>query len=346
LKQVCGDTIFKLPAKLPSFLRLSRPHWLALLTVMIIALLGAVLVERWLTTSRIADRRDGLETALRYTARALEDEGSRAVALGAAMLMGLNDPVLKAAALGEMSPDATEVLQRLSIARALFDADGAYVISASGKIVAHSTEGNRSTGTNVSFRPYFKTAIQGAANSYAAVGSVSAERGLYYAAPLYNDNRLTSGVIGVVMLKMPSSKTDQLLRFASDDALLLSPQGIVFSSTRPDWIYRINPPITEARLKDIRELHQFAARFNATAPVALPFDAMANTVQVNDKHYLVLREKVQWNDPSGAWLAVSLHPLDGLISPLLRFMLGLTAFAILALLGLLFTQVLVGRRRS
>ncbi len=312
---------------------------------MVIALAGALLVERWLTTSRIADRRDGLENALRYTARAVEDEGSRAVALGAAMLMGLNDPVLKAAALGEMSPDATEVLQRLSIARALFDADGAYVIAASGKIVAHSTEGNRSTGTNVSFRPYFKTAMQGAANSYAAVGAVSAERGLYYAAPLYNDNRLTSGIIGVVMLKMPSSKTDQLLRFASDDALLLSPQGIVFSSTRPAWIYCINPPITEARLKDIRELHQFAARFNASAPVALPFDAMANTVQVNDKHYLVLREKVQWNDPSGPWLAVSLHPLDGLISPLFRFMLGLTAFAILALLGLLFTQVLVGRRR-
>ena len=307
--------------------------------------MGALLVERWLTASRIADRRTGLESALRYTASALEDEGSRAVALGAAMLMGLNDPVLKAAALGEFSPDATEVLQRLSVARSLFNADGAYVISATGKVVAHSTDNKRSTGLNVAFRPYFKRAMQGAANSYAAVGSASSERGLYYAAPLYDDNRQTSAVIGVVMLKMPSSKTDQLLRFAGDDALLLSPQGIVFSSTQADWIYRINPPITEARLKEIRELHQFATRFNATAPVALPFDAMADTTQVGAKRYLVLREKVQWSDPSGPWLAVSLHPLDGLISPLLRFMLGLTAFAILALLGLLLLQVLVGRRR-
>jgi PAS domain S-box-containing protein len=315
------------------------------MTVIVVALLGALLVERWLTASRIADRRTGLESALRYTARALEDEGSRAVALGAAMLMGLNDPVLKAAALGEMSPDATQVLERLSIARSLFEADGAYVIAASGKIVAHSTEGKRSTGTNVAFRPYFKTAIQGAANSYAAVGSVSAERGLYYAAPLYGDNRQTSGVIGVVMLKMPSSKTDQLLRFAGDDALLLSPQGVVFASTRADWIYRMSPPITEARLKDIRELHQFAARFNATTPVALPFDTTADTLELDGNRYIVLREKVQWSDPAGAWLAVSLHPLDGLISPLLRFMLGVTTFAILALLGLLLMQVLVGRRR-
>ncbi len=312
---------------------------------MVVALMGALLIERWLTASRIADRRGGLEDALRYTASALENEGSRAVALGAAMLMGLNDPVLKAAALGEFSPDATEVLQRLSIARALFDADGAYVISGSGKIVAHSTEGNRSTGTNVAFRPYFKAAMQGASNSYAAVGAVSAERGLYYAAPLYSDNRLVSGVIGVVMLKMPSGKTDQLLRFAGDDALLLSPQGIVFSSTRTDWIYRMNPPITEARLKDIRELHQFAARFNAMAPATLPFDVMADTVLLEGRDYIVVREKVQWSDPSGPWLAVSLHPLDGLISPLLRFILGLTAFAILALLGLLLIQVLVGRRR-
>ena len=297
-----------------------------------------------MTQSRIADRREGLASALGYTASALEEEGTRAVALGAAMLMGLNDPVLKAAALGEFSPDATEVLQRLSIARSLFDADGAYVIAASGKIVAHSTEGKRSTGTNVAFRPYFKTAMQGAANSYAAVGSVSAERGLYYAAPLFNDNRLTSGVIGVVMLKMPSSKTDQLLRFAGDDAVLLSPQGIVFSSTRPDWIYRINPPITEARLKDIRELHQFAARFNAAVPVALPFDAMADTVQMNGKQYLSMRKKVQWSDPAGAWTAVSLHELDALISPTLRGMLGFTAFAILATVGFLMTQVALGRR--
>ena len=308
--------------KLPALLRLSRPHWLALSGVLLVALVGGLIVERWLTSSRIADQRSALEKALRYTASALEDEGSRAVALGAAMLMGLNDPVLKAAALGEMPPDASEVLQRLSIARTLFDANGAYVISASGKIVAHSTDGSRSTGTNVAFRPYFKTAMQGTANSYAAVGAISAERGLYYAAPLYSDNRLTSAVIGVVMLKMPSGKTDQLLRFAGDDALLLSPQGIVFASTQPDWIYRINPPITEARLKNIRELHQFAARFDATAPVALPFDVMADTAQWGEQRYLVLREKVQWRDPTGPWLAVSLHPLDSLISPLLRLLLG------------------------
>ena len=312
---------------------------------MVVALVGAFLIERWLTASRIADQRTALENALHFTASALENEGSRAVALGAAMLMGLNDPVLKAAALGEFSPDATEVLQRLSIARSLFDADGAYVIAASGSIVAHSAEGKRSTGANVGFRPYFKTAMQGAANSYAAVGAVSAERGLYYAAPLHRDNRQVSDVVGVVMLKMPSGKTDQLLRFAGDDALLLSPQGIVFSSTRPDWIYRVNPPITEARLKEIRELHQFAARFNATAPVTLPFDVMADTVLLQDRHYIVLREKVQWSDPSGPWLAVSLHPLDGLISPLLRTMLSLGAFAILAVLGLLLLQVLVARRR-
>ena len=41
--------------------------------VMVIALIGALLVERWLTASRIADRRTGLESALRYTASALED---------------------------------------------------------------------------------------------------------------------------------------------------------------------------------------------------------------------------------------------------------------------------------
>ena len=329
---------------MPKLLQLPRLHWLALMGVLAASLLGALVIERWLTQSRIVDRREGLVNALGFTASALEEEGTRAVALGAAMLMGLNDPVLKAAALGEMSPDASEVLQRLSIARALFDADGAYVIAANGKIMAHSTDGKRSTGTNVAFRPYFKTAMQGAANSYAAVGSVSAERGLYYAAPLYQDNRLASGVIGVVMLKMPSSKTDQLLRFAGDDALLLSPQGVVFSSTRPEWLYKINPPLSDQRIAEIRALHQFAERFNRVAPITLPFDALQDTVDLNTKRYLVLRKKVQWSDPAGAWTAVSLHDLDTLISPALRWMLGFTAFAVLATVGFLMTQVALGRK--
>ena len=322
---------------------MTRPQWLALAGILLASAVAAIAMAQWLTEKRLAERRVGLVNALGYTARALEEEG-RASALGAAKLMGLNDPVLKAAALGVQAPDAAEVLQRLSIARALFDADGAYVIAGNGIVVAHSTEGVRSTGKDLAFRPYFKAAMRGAASSYAAVGSVTGERGLYYAAPLYRENRLASVVIGVVMLKLPGSKIDQLLRFAGDDVMLLSPQEIVFSATRAPWLLGMNPPVLESRVAAVRALHQFAGRFDQTAPVALPFDVNSESVAVAGQRHIVLRHKVEWGDPAGPWALVSLHDVDALVAPELRWMLGLGAFAILATLALLAAQVRLGRR--
>jgi hypothetical protein len=119
------------------------------LGVLLLALAGAWIAAQWVVNTRLAEQRQALSHALDFTVDALQDEASGAAALGAAMLMGLNEWPFKSAALGHVPPDASTVMDKLTSARALFAADGAYVISASGVVVAHATKERSATGTNV-----------------------------------------------------------------------------------------------------------------------------------------------------------------------------------------------------
>ena len=316
-----------------------------MLGIALVAVVGAWLVVQWQVRSRIDEQVQSLRHALDYTAVALQDEARGSAALGASMLMGLNELPFKAAALGQLPEDDIAVLEKLTSVRNLFDADGAYVVSAQGVIVAHATREISSTGANVTFRPYFKNAMAGTANVYAAVGSVSSERGLYYAAPLRQDTRQTSEIIGVVVLKVSTGKIDQLLRFAGRDTLLLSPQGVVFASTRPEWLLHMTPPLEPARIADIRELRQFGSRFETQTPAVLPFDLDGPEAPLDAKRYILLKKPVEWNDPAGPWQVVALHNSDVLVPALQRWIIGLAAFTGLAGVGLLLALVMVGRKR-
>ena len=75
-----------------------------------------------------------------------------------------------------------------------------------------SRQGTRSTGLILAFRPYFQQAIQGATSVYAAIGSNTQERGLYYAAPLYESDTPSSNIIDVVMFRGGFEPVDLLLK--------------------------------------------------------------------------------------------------------------------------------------
>ena len=325
--------------------KFSRRYWLAVATVLIVAVVLSLLSVRLLVKSRVEVNRKSLVVAIHNAASVLTNEGTGAAASGAVTLMGLDDMTLKAAAMGALPPDSPEVLARLHGPRILFEALGAYLVGADGTILAHSTEGKPSTGTNVASRPYFKRSQGGISNMYAAVGRESHEPGLYYAAPVLQESKLGSPVIGAVMLKMPTDKLEQLLNTAGGDALLLSPQGVVFSSTRHKWQYRMSPPLNEARVADIRRLQQFGHRFDSVAPVVLPFDPLASDHVQDDTHFIVLHKNVEWNDPSGPWTLVSLYDTSQMVSQQERQLVGGLTFMVLAVSGWLLVQLLAGRSR-
>ena len=321
------------------------PGLRGLLLVVVLALVGAVLVvqgaQHWRAGERSAER----SRLLQQTADTLQAQTTGGSMLGAVSLMGLSEPLLRDMALGRLPPDHPEALSRLVVARGRFLVQGVYVMSADGTVVAHETPGERSTGLNLAFRPYFQQAIQGATSVYAAIGSNTQERGLYYAAPLYESDTPSSNIIGVVMFKVGFEPVDLLLKRAGLPMVLLSPQGVAFAATRPEWQFAVAPPLTQARIDAIRATRQFGRHFDNGVASALPFAADAGEVQINGVPHAVERRAIDWHDPTGEWQLVALDDISALMTSSQRARIGAVAFVLFCLLGLLLLDLLRSRAR-
>lgn len=330
---------------LDSRLERGAPGPRAWMLVVGMALLGAWLVvqgvEHWKGAERAARRAQ----LLQETADAVQSRIAGAGMLGAVSLLGLSEPLLKALALGELPPDDPQALARLAVARGRFLVNGVYILSRDGTVVAHETAGTRSTGINLAFRPYFQQAIQGANSVHAAIGSNSQERGLYYAAPLYEGDNPASAIVGVVMFKVGFEWFDEVIKRLGMPAVLLSPQGVVFASTRPEWLMTVAPPLTQARIDAIRDSRQFGRHFDNGVASSLPFAPEAHEVLLNGVAYAVERHRVDWGDPSGPWQLAVLDDVSALMPMGARWAVGGAAFALLCLLGWLLLELLRSRAR-
>ena len=322
----------------PSRLRL-------LLVVVVLALVGAWLVVQAVAHARAVDRAEARAALLRETTDALVSHTTGDRILGAVSLLGLSEPLLKDIARGRLAQDDPRVLSRLAVARGRFLVSGVYVIAADGTVVAHETAGDRSTGRNLAFRPYFQQAVSGAVSVYAAVGTTSRERGLYYAAPLYDGESPSGSIIGVVMFKAGFETIDLLLNRLGFTTLLLSPQGVAFASTRTDWEFAVAPPLTQARIDAIRASRQFGSHFDNGLASALPFEPHADEAVLNGVPYAVDRRTLDWNDPGGQWQLVMLDDISALMPLAHRLWWGTGAFVVLCLLGLLLLDLVGSRLR-
>jgi two-component system C4-dicarboxylate transport sensor histidine kinase DctB len=229
-------------------------------------------------------------------------------AMGVALLLGLNEPIIKRAALGETGFDAPDVLQRLQVARKQFDFEGMYIIDKQGSIIVNDTEGVKSTTKNIAFRPYFQLAMKGQESVYMAIGTNSDSRGLFVAAPIHETAENDSNIIGVISVKLSAENSlDKLLSNISKDALLISPQGVVFASSRKEWQLNLISALDEKRIQKIRELKQFGTRFENVSPAVLNFDPTQSLISLQGRRLIAERIELNWNDPNGAWSAVLLE---------------------------------------
>ena len=333
-----GMVLDKLPER-----RLRRLRGFVL--VLAFALLGAWLAVQGAVHWRESDRAAARGRAVGQVGEALLNHTTGGSLLGAVSLLGLSEPLLKDLALGHLPPDDPQALARLAVARGRFLGNGVYVIAADGTVVAHETTGARSTGRNLAFRPYFQQAIRGVSSVYAGVGTGTQERGFYYAAPLYESETPSSLIIGVVMFKVRFEPVDLLLKRSGMQMVLLSPQGAVFASTRPEWQFAVTPPLTQARIDAIRVSGQFGQHFDKGVASALPFEPGAGEVALNGVSYAVERRSILWNDPGGPWQLVALDDIRGLVTPVQRAQVGIAAFVLVGLLGLLCMDLLRSRAR-
>ncbi|MBN9368596.1 MAG: PAS domain S-box protein [Comamonadaceae bacterium] len=315
------------------------------LVVVLLSLLGAWLAVQTMESLHQMQRTEERTRTLQQTAQALLGKTTGGPLLDAVAQLGLHEPLLKGLALGELPPDAPDALARMALARERFGGSDVYVLDKAGTVIAHDTAGESMAGFNLYLQPYLQQALRGVANVCAALAPKTHARGLYYAAPLYAGDTATGAVVGAVVFQASFQPLDALLLRSGMTMLLLSPQGVAFASTRPEWQYAMLPPLAQERIDEVRALRQFGTHFDNGMASALPFAAGAERAQINGKAYAIARQPVEWFDPAGPWQLVALDDVTGLVPAALRWKVGGGAFVVLFLLGGMLLDILRSRAR-
>ncbi|HSB96021.1 MAG TPA: cache domain-containing protein [Spongiibacteraceae bacterium] len=289
--------------------------------------------------------RTELEIKLGRLQETLSLMATRNRAMGVALLLGLNEPTVKRAALRESGLDAPELLQRLAIARRHFGFEGLYVIDKQGQIIANDTDGPKSTGKSIAFRPYFQSAIKGQESVYLAIGSNSNTRGLFVASPIRETTETDSAIIGVIAIKLSAEAAlDNILSGAGEEALLISPQGIVFASTRKKWQLTITSALDDRRLQEIRDLQQFGPHFENASPAILGFDPTKPAIDLDGRKFIAEHVSMDWQDPNGLWTAVLMEDSEKWLPEARKLGVAGSIFSAVVLAGF-FIQQQINRNR-
>ncbi len=114
-----------------------------------------------------------------------------------------------------------------------------YLMDKTGLTIASSNRKapDSFVGRNFSFRPYFKNALRGIPAIYMALGTASGRRGFYYSHPVYPLSGKAPA--GVVVIKASIEPLEEELRRGPEEIVLVTdPHGIVFLSSREDWLFR------------------------------------------------------------------------------------------------------------
>ncbi|WP_431477333.1 cache domain-containing protein [Massilia eburnea] len=236
--------------------------------------------------------------------------------MGAISLLGLIEPDIKnesAEAIRSSQPKISALLE--SIARSQ-QIQGLFVVGKDGFVKSSwDDSGKPSTGIDVRFRPYYQQAMAGRNNIYAAVSLARGDHALYFAAPVYAAMARSGDPVGVVVARTDMEKLERLLARSGQAAMLLSPQGVVFASSRHEWRGMLAGPVTPARVAEIRAVRQFGKLFEEQEPRPLPVSIAPGLVQGEGRQYAVASAAVDWHDPSGAWQLVVLEDLGQSVPP-------------------------------
>ena len=138
------------------------------------------------------------------------------------------------------------------------EVDVSYLMDVDGITICSSNRNQFDSfvGHDFSFRPYFKSAVQGLPASYLALGVTSLKRGVYYSHPVYHPEIKT--IIGVAVIKSSIEYLETTL-FSNPQHLLffVSPDGIVFISNQPRYRFNLLWALDDKAEDQILDSRQF-----------------------------------------------------------------------------------------
>lgn len=174
----------------------------------------------------------------------------------AAKTLSTSEPIVEALSSGRHA-DLERANRTLDHYRNSLEMSVCYILDNNGLTVASS---NRSDGTNFvgnsfAFRPYFKGALAGRLMSHFAFGNSTRERGYYAAAPVVDKS---GAITGVVVIKRNIIPVEEVFR-KYPHAFLVSPEGIIFITSREELLFRALWPVDEQRRSELLASKQFGS---------------------------------------------------------------------------------------
>ena len=261
-------------------------------------------------------------------------------AMGAVSALGLVNPTVKAVLKNEVPADDAAATETLQAIHDSYSATGVYIVRPDGMVQTNVVSiGASLNGDDVSFRPYFKRAMQGAKNVYVAISTSTGLRMLYAAAPVFETQTLKSKIIGAAVIRMPDDQLTKIMnRSTLGPTFLLSPQKVVFSSNQKEWFGHMAVQPTDTELAAIRNLKQFGKSFLENNVKLLPFDIQQDTVFYDGRTYVVNSATVNWDDPNGEWKLVMLADISSVMPLHTKVILGVSSGLVTLLVSLLMMQ--------
>lgn len=134
-------------------------------------------------------------------------------------------------------------------------ASDVYLMDTTGLTLVSSNYYKESSfiGRSFYYRPYFTQALAGEVGRYFALGIMSGERGYFFAAPVWQDNR----VRGVVAVKFTVDTFEEAWRAGNSEIIVTDGNDVVFMSNRPEWHFRALSPLSQDALARIESNRQY-----------------------------------------------------------------------------------------
>lgn len=242
---------------------------------------------------------------------------------------------------GKTDPEGSKIRLLLNTANKVSDTELIFIIDCNGTTLSSTDIKDISIiGFNYAFRPYFQKAIAGSTAVFPALGTLTKSRGMHLSAPIYDGAKDLP--IGVIALKIGISEVEYLLKEKDDKLIVISPDGVIFSSNQPEWIFRATRPITAETLERLKKNRQFGEV--KIKPLDLNiYDH--DHVSINRQSYYIARAPLS----IAGWEIASLQKKDPLmpLPSFHRYLLG-TALGVTGGLAILifFLTANIQRRRK
>jgi two-component system C4-dicarboxylate transport sensor histidine kinase DctB len=204
-----------------------------------VVVIAALVVHALALRAYLAEGRGRAEATLALTLRALDGHLRRFEVVPA--LLAEQEEVRRLFQAPDDPATARALNVWLAAKAAQVDAAAIMVLAPDGTVLAASDHDRRDSavGRNVAAFAYFQRAMAGERGRFYGIVTPAGARGYYFAAPVRDD---TGRVEGVVAVTVGLDEIEADWRRQDARILVIDPEGIVFLSSDPDWLFRATEP--------------------------------------------------------------------------------------------------------